>query len=168
MFWFSDFPGGSVVKNSPAHARDVGLIPGSGWSCVGGDPLGRRWQPTPVFLPGKFHGQRSLAGYSLWGCEESDTTEQLSTYFVFSIFWNSQSIIIIVTMYLQYFFRFIHIYSLFRFFLSTCSTDFHLGYTFALREQLLLIPLAGYKCLQVLNYLNFDWSGNVIYCLQDN
>ena len=35
----------------------------------------RKWQPTPVFLPGEFHGQRSLAGYSLWGCRESDTTE---------------------------------------------------------------------------------------------
>ena len=37
----------------------------------------RKWQPTPVFLPGKSHGQRSLAGYSLWGHKELDTTEQL-------------------------------------------------------------------------------------------
>ena len=37
----------------------------------------RKWQPTPVLLPGKFHGQRSLAGYSPWGCKESDTTERL-------------------------------------------------------------------------------------------
>ena len=36
------------------------------------------WQPTPVFLPGKSHGQRSLAGYSPRGCKESDTTERLS------------------------------------------------------------------------------------------
>ena len=35
----------------------------------------RKWQPTPVFLPGGFHGQRSLAGYSLCSCKESDTTE---------------------------------------------------------------------------------------------
>ena len=34
--------------------------------------------PTPVFLPGESHGQRSLAGYSPWGCKESDTTEQLN------------------------------------------------------------------------------------------
>ena len=34
----------------------------------------RKWQPTPVFLPGKFHGQRSLAG--AWGCKELDTTER--------------------------------------------------------------------------------------------
>ena len=59
------FPGGSVVKNLPASAgdaRDLGLIPGSGRS------LGeRKWQPTPIFLSGKSHRQRSLAGYSPWG-----------------------------------------------------------------------------------------------------
>ena len=41
-------------------------------------PWRRKWQSTPVFLPGKFHGQRSLAGYSLWGCKESDATEHTS------------------------------------------------------------------------------------------
>ena len=40
-------------------------------------PWRREWHPTPVFLPGEFHGQRSLVGYSLWGRKESDTTEQL-------------------------------------------------------------------------------------------
>ena len=38
-------------------------------------PWRRAWQPTPVFLPGESHGQKSLAGYSPWGCKESDTTE---------------------------------------------------------------------------------------------
>ena len=38
-------------------------------------PWRRKWQPTPVILPGEFHGQRSLAGYSPWGHKESDTTE---------------------------------------------------------------------------------------------
>ena len=38
----------------------------------------RKWQPTPVLLPGKSHGQRSLAGYSPWGHKESDTTEGLT------------------------------------------------------------------------------------------
>ena len=72
------FPGGSVVKNLPANAgdaRDAVSIPGLGRSL-------RKWQPTPVFLPGKFHGQKSLAGYSPRGHKESDTTEytpQLST-----------------------------------------------------------------------------------------
>ena len=37
----------------------------------------RQWQPTPVLLPGKSHGQRSLVGYSPWGRKESDTTESL-------------------------------------------------------------------------------------------
>ena len=38
----------------------------------------REWQPTPVFLPGEFHGQRSLAGYSPWGDKELNTAEWLS------------------------------------------------------------------------------------------
>ena len=42
-------------------------------------PWRKRWQPTQVFLPGKPHGQRSLAGYSPWGCKESDTTEHTHT-----------------------------------------------------------------------------------------
>ena len=36
----------------------------------------RKWQPTPVFLPGEFHGQRSLEGYSPWGLKELDMTEE--------------------------------------------------------------------------------------------
>ena len=42
---------------------------------VGSKPRRREWQPTPVFLPGECHGQRSLAGYSPWGGKESDRTE---------------------------------------------------------------------------------------------
>ena len=69
------FPGGSVGKESPCNARDTGdasSIPESGRSPGGGNGsiLG-----TPVFLPGKSQGQRSLVGYSPWGCKESDTTE---------------------------------------------------------------------------------------------
>ena len=37
----------------------------------------RKWQPTPVLLPGESHGGRSLVGYSLWGHKESDSTERL-------------------------------------------------------------------------------------------
>ena len=40
----------------------------------------RKWQPTAAFLPGKSHGQRSLAGYSPWGHKEMDTTERLNHY----------------------------------------------------------------------------------------
>ena len=38
----------------------------------------RKWQPTPVFLPGEFHGQRKLVGYSPWSCQELDMTEGLT------------------------------------------------------------------------------------------
>ena len=44
----------------------------------------RQWQPTPVLLPGKSHGQRSLVGYSPWGREESDMTERLHFHFSLS------------------------------------------------------------------------------------
>ena len=43
----------------------------------------RKWQPTPVLLPGKFHGWRRLVGYSPWGHKESDTTERLHFHFLF-------------------------------------------------------------------------------------
>ena len=43
----------------------------------------RKWQPTPVLLPGKSHEQRSLVGYSPWGCKEPDTTEQLHFHFLY-------------------------------------------------------------------------------------
>ena len=62
-----------MVKKSTCNAGDQSSIPGSGrsfWS--------RAWQPTPVFLPGESHGQRSLAGYNPWDCKESDMTEGLT------------------------------------------------------------------------------------------
>ena len=45
---------------------------------IGKIPWRREWQPTPVFLPGESHGQRSLVGYNPWGCKELDMTEQLT------------------------------------------------------------------------------------------
>ena len=44
----------------------------------------RQWHPTPILLPGEFHGWRSLVGCSPWGCEESDTTEWLHFHFSLS------------------------------------------------------------------------------------
>ena len=63
------FPGGSDGEESPAMQET--------WvrSLVGKIPRRREWQPTPVFLTGESHRQRRLAGYSPWGCKESDTTE---------------------------------------------------------------------------------------------
>ena len=69
----------SVVKNLPANIGDKGF---DLW--FGKIPWSRKWQPTPVFLPGKFHGQRSLLGYSLWGHKESDTTEHTHTALISS------------------------------------------------------------------------------------
>ena len=47
----------------------------------------RKWQPTPVLLPGKYHGWRSLVGYSPWGLKESDRTERLHFLSFSSSFW---------------------------------------------------------------------------------
>ena len=64
--WFSD-------KESTCQVGDEGLILGSGRS-----PWRRKWQPTPVLLPAKSHGQRNLASYSLWGHKRLDRTQQLN------------------------------------------------------------------------------------------
>ena len=64
-----------MVKNPPANAGDTGRREFNPW--VGKIRWSRKWQPAPIFLPGKFHRQRSLAGYSPWGHKESDMTEPL-------------------------------------------------------------------------------------------
>ena len=64
-----------MVKKLPANAGDRRYRSDS-W--VGKILWRRAWQPTPVFLPGEPHGQRSLAGYSPRGRKESDTTEATS------------------------------------------------------------------------------------------
>ena len=69
------FPGGSVVKNPPAKCRRCGLHP---W--VGNIPWSKKWQPTPVFVPGKFHRHRSLADYSPWGRKESERNTHTHTH----------------------------------------------------------------------------------------
>ena len=75
------FLGGSDRKESAHSAGDLGSILGRE------APWRREWQPTPVFLPGEVHGQRSLVGYSPWGCKESDRTERLtlSLSFLFDV-----------------------------------------------------------------------------------
>ena len=66
--WLSD-------KESACQCRRLRFNP---W--VGKIPWRRAWQPTPVFLPGESHGQRTLVGYSPWCLKESNLTEQLSTH----------------------------------------------------------------------------------------
>ena len=68
------FSGGTSGKESVCQVRDVWFEPQ-----LRKIPWSRKWQPTPVFLPGKPHRQRSLAGYSPRGCKESDMAKQLST-----------------------------------------------------------------------------------------
>ena len=66
---FRQLPSGSEVKNLPANAGDMDSIAGWERSSAGR----RKVQAAPVFLPGKSHGQRSLAGYNPWGHKELDT-----------------------------------------------------------------------------------------------
>ena len=63
------FPGGSAGKESACSVGDLGSIPGLGRSS------GEENGPTPVFLPGEFHGRRSLASYIVHGVAELDMTE---------------------------------------------------------------------------------------------
>ena len=65
-------PGGSVVKSLPANPGDTGDR--------GKIPWRRKWQPIPVFLPGKVHGQRNLVGSSSWDCKKEDATEHCIMY----------------------------------------------------------------------------------------
>ena len=65
------FPGGSEGKASVCNAGDPGSIPG-----FGKIPWRRKWQPTPVPLPVKSHGWRSLVGYSPWGRKELGSAER--------------------------------------------------------------------------------------------
>ena len=78
-FWVPSlcFPDGASAKDPPCQCRRRKRCRFDPW--VGKIPWRRAWQPTPVFLPGESHGQRSPAGYSPQGCKESDTTEWLST-----------------------------------------------------------------------------------------
>ena len=64
--WLSD-------RESACQCRKCGFNP---WA--GNVPWRSKWQSTPVFLPGKSHGHRSLACCSPWGCKELDTSEQLN------------------------------------------------------------------------------------------
>ena len=66
------FCGGSAVKNLPVNAGDAGSIPDLGRSSEENDDL------LQYSLPGRRHGQRSLAGYSPWAAKESDTNSQLN------------------------------------------------------------------------------------------
>ena len=67
-----------TVKRLPAM-RETG-VRSLGWE----DAWRRKWQPTPVLLPRKFHGWRILVGYSPWGHKESDTTERIHDFTIYN------------------------------------------------------------------------------------
>ena len=70
---FTSVPNASHSKESACNTGDQGSIPGSGRF-----PWRREWLPSPVFLPGEFHGQRNLSSCSPWSCKELDTIKQLT------------------------------------------------------------------------------------------
>ena len=70
------FPGGTVVTNLPMQETQQTLVQSLSWKI----PWSRKWQHTPIFLPGKFHGQRSLASCSPRSRKESDTAARLSMH----------------------------------------------------------------------------------------
>ena len=72
FWWALGFPGGASGKEPACQCRQLKRHEFN--PLVGKIPWSREWQPTPVFLPGESHGQRSLAGYSPWGHKELDTT----------------------------------------------------------------------------------------------
>ena len=78
LIYFIDFPGLSMVKNPPA------MLETWVWSLGREDPLEKEMATHPVFLPGRFHGQRNLEGYSPWGHKELDMIALLSTLFIFT------------------------------------------------------------------------------------
>ena len=74
-------PGSSIHGIFQARVLEWGAIGAPRFNpWVGKIPWRREWLPTSGFLPGESHGQRSLAGYTPWGCKESDTTEQLTLH----------------------------------------------------------------------------------------
>ena len=82
-------PGSKARSDSKVHVKNPRPCRRPWFDpCVGRIPCRREWVPTPVFLPGEFHGQRNLLGYSPWGCKESDTNEWL---IVWLSYWLSES-----------------------------------------------------------------------------
>ena len=75
---YMGFPGGISGKELACQCRRHKRRGFNPW--VRKIPWSREWQPTPIFLLGKSHGQRSLVGYSPWGLEEWDTTERAHTH----------------------------------------------------------------------------------------
>ena len=97
--WVLSFPGGAMVKNLPANAGGMGLIPGLGISHGEGNG-----NPLQYSCQENFQRQRNLACYSPWGLKESDTTEHIHScdfsfhiFFFFQLAFETMSVISVVT-----------------------------------------------------------------------
>ena len=82
------FPSGAGGKEPACQCRRCQRPRFDPW--VGKVSWRRKWQPTPLFMPGKSHGLRSLVGYRPWGHKELDVTEWL--HFLSLFFWTSKSL----------------------------------------------------------------------------
>ena len=81
-------PCGSAGKGSACQCRRLKRCWFDPW--VRKIPWSRKWQPAPVFFPGKFHGQRSLVGYRPWGCKELEVTDCTCIHTQAWLSWRSQ------------------------------------------------------------------------------
>ena len=113
------FPSDSMVKNLPAmQQRRV-------WSLGGEDSWRRKWQATPVFLPGKSHGEKSLAGYSSWGLQKS---QRRLSYWTTTLVLTGQQMPRMTSLFL---------------FLSTCKSFFSLLFWLSHIQWGILVPRPG-------------------------
>ena len=103
FLWWGLWAGKLKQNLYPAFRQKRGRIEGvllafavsqwpSAWNYF---PWRREWQPIPVFLPGEFHRQKSLASYSPWSCKESATTEWLTHTHTHTHTWNQNTKVLI-------------------------------------------------------------------------
>ena len=129
-----------TVKHLPTTCGRPGFDP---W--VGKILWRRKWQPTPVLLPGKSHGQRSLVGYNLWGRKESGMTERLHL---------QRPILLLAPAMVKYYF------SKEPFACSFGYKDIRLGYSLQIENQIHLLHSRGCSPLDLSKSLLNHLLGN--------
>ena len=126
---------------------------------VGTIPWRRKWQPTPVFLAGEFHEQRSLVGYSPWGHKELDMTEQLSAHFGKTLansqgektLWGKHTPMISPKNFFQSFVMLLKALCIFcRWDLSMCVSDLTWNHQAATQSPSIVLPSLNPPCIMPL------------------